>query len=349
MTQNLKKKVTPTTIKQKATSTQIHAEKKPAPIKQTKAVKNYCKKVDKRFKKYKWKQSGCEHIPWHHVRNSNKGDPLIWTVFGDEKTHKKVPRNATMFLCGVHGDEITPVKFCFDLIHFLEDNFDDQYSDTLIVVAPIVNPDSFFKRRPTRTNARGVDINRNFPTNDWYKKAIKLWRNRYRADKRRYPGKKPKSEPEVVFQVNLLARYNPGKIISVHAPLTMLDYDGPGEGLAKQLSKNKKGKVANQLLVQMSQKASGYRVKNYPFFPGSLGNYAGNERSIPTITLELPSSDYTKTRKFWKLFKSSMHDAIITDMRPCAMSGTPCAYTVHPEKVVMKKDPKKLGFKKDEG
>ena len=49
--------------------------------------------------------------------------------------------------------------------------------------------------------------------------------------------------------------------------------------------KNRNYKKASQLLVQMSRKASGYRIKNYPFFPGSLGNWAGNERGIPTYTL----------------------------------------------------------------
>ena len=66
-------------------------------------------------------------------------------------------------------------------------------------------------------------------------------------------------EPEVIFQVNLIKRYKPNKIISVHAPLTIIDYDGPTR-------KNRNYKKASQLLIQMSRKASGYRIKNYPFF-----------------------------------------------------------------------------------
>ena len=135
-----------------------------------------------------------------------------------------------------------------------------------------------------------------------------MWKRRYRKDKRRYPGKRPLSEPEVIFQVNLIKRYKPNKIISVHAPLTIIDYDGP-------TSKGKNFKKASQLLVQMSRKASGYRIKNYPFFPGSLGNWAGNERGIPTYTLELPSSDNRKHKEYWRLFKNAIHAALLKDFR----------------------------------
>jgi protein MpaA len=97
----------------------------------------------------------------------------------------------------------------------------------------------------------------------------------------------------------------------VHAPLTILDYDGP-------MRNNKNGVVnplAKNLLLQMSRKANGYQIKDYPFYPGSLGNWAGNERGIPTYTLELPSSDNRKHRVFWKLFRNAIHMALIQDLR----------------------------------
>ena len=268
-------------------------------------VKRFCKKVSKRFLRYGWGRSRCNSFPWHHVRNSVKGDPLTWVTYGNESEHKKKQKNTTLIMCGVHGDEITPVKFCYDILKYLERNR-ETFKEKLIVVAPIVNPDSFFRRRPTRTNWRGIDINRNFPTRDWRKSALKMWKKRYRKDKRRYPGRRPLSEPEVIFQVNLIKRYKPNKIISVHAPLTIIDYDGP--------TKKGFGK-ASQLLIQMSRKASGYRIKNYPFFPGSLGNWAGNERGIPTYTLELPSSDNRKHKEYWRLFRNAIHTALLQDFR----------------------------------
>ena len=119
------------------------------------------------------------------------------------------------------------------------------------------------------------------------------------------------SEPETIFQVNLIYRYRPDKIISVHAPLTMLDYDGP----ASEHTGGIVGSRANQLLIRMSEQAKGYRIKNYPFFPGSLGNYAGNERNIPTFTLELPTSDARKAKSYWNLFKGSIHSAIMHEIK----------------------------------
>ena len=276
--------------------------------KQSAAVANYCKKIEKKFRRYRWGTADCRDFAWLHVRNSVWGDPLIWTVFGDEEEHKKKRKNMTMVLCGVHGDEITPIKFCFDILGHLKDNF-HLYQGTLLAVAPIVNPDSFFRKRPSRVNGRGVDINRNFPTKDWRRMAQKIWRHRYRSDKRRNPGKKPLSEPEVLFQMNLIRRYGPSRIISVHAPLTLLDYDGPA---------NKTDNVKNRLLIQMSKHAKGYKVKNYPFFPGSLGNWAGNERNIPTYTLELPSSDYSQHKKYWRTFKEALHVAFLHDLSSAA-------------------------------
>lgn len=287
---------------------------------QNKRISDYCKKIDKKFHHWGWGKSKCKNIKWNNVRRSYLGDPLIWAVYGDESKLKEGLVDMTLIMCGVHGDEITPIKFCFDIIHHMEKVTKnhipghEDIKDKVIVVAPIVTPDSFFKRRPTRTNARGIDVNRNFPTKDWNKDARRLWVNRYGKDKRRYPGKKSLSEQETIFQVNLIKRYNPTKIISVHAPLRIIDYDGPD--LSDHSHKHGEFLVPNakQLLVQMSKKANDYKIKNYPFFPGSLGNYAGNERKIPTYTLELPTADNRRHKAYWKKFKEAIHSAITHDM-----------------------------------
>jgi protein MpaA len=271
----------------------------------TPQISAYCHKLKKKFTANKWGDPACEKYSWNHVRNSNLGTPLIWTVFGEEDT--PAAENTTLFLCGVHGDEITPIKFCWDLMEELRKNH--TFKDKLVVVAPLVAPDSFFKARPTRTNGRGVDVNRNFPTKDWKADAHKKWKYNLGRDKRKFPGPYAASEQETIFQMNLIIRYKPNKVISVHAPLTILDYDGPSLTIEK-------GKSAKVLLEQMSEKSSGYKISNYPVFPGSLGNWSGKEKHIPTYTLELPNTNPAETNRFWSIFKDSMVYAIENKMKP---------------------------------
>jgi protein MpaA len=286
----------------------------------TPALTKFCKKMDDRFKKYGWEKSECESYEWNTFRNSVQGDPLTWTVFGDVSDEEKPTfkqKDVALIMCGVHGDEITPIKFCFDIMKHLKASYADpeivkkDFANKIVLVAPVVNPDAFFKAKPSRVNAHGVDVNRNFPTKDWAKDARRLWIAHFRKDKRRNPGMTAMSEPEVVFQMNLIKRYGPDKIISVHSPLTMLDYDGPNTVINGFVD----GAKAHELLIQMSKDAADYKIENYPFFPGSLGNWAGKERDIPTYTLELPTSNPAKSNEYWKLFKSAIHNAIAHDLK----------------------------------
>lgn len=281
-------------------------------------LKRFCQKIEDDFKSKGWGKSRCDQVNWEYHRKSQLGDPIMFTTFGNAKGSEKTKLDTTVVFCGVHGDEVTPIKFCFDIIFDLLDreqsadvNEKNKFQDRLIIVAPIVTPDSYFKKKPTRTNASGVDVNRNFPTKDWWGSALKLWKQKFAQDKRRFPGNRPMSEPEVIFQMNLVKRFRPQKIISVHAPLTLIDYDGPDKD-------QKDAKIntarAHELLVQMSKEASGYRIKDYPFFPGSLGNWAGNEMGIATYTLELPTSDERKTKEHWELFQKAIHAAFLDSL-----------------------------------
>lgn len=263
-------------------------------IKNSSKINSFCNKLETRFKDFNWSKANCDLIEWNSVRTSHYGNPIMWTEFVGSEV-----RNTTILMCGVHPDEITPVKFCFDIINDLRQK-PELYKYSKVIIAPIVTTDPFFYGAPTRTNSRKIDVNRNFPTKDWSADALRLWKTRYYKNKRRYPGAKSNSEQETIFQVNLIKLYNPQYVISVHAPLRLLDYDGPA-------LTTKDGKTTKELLYGMSSKAGNYKVANYPFFPGSLGNWAGNERQIPTFTLELPNSDWNKTDKYFDTFSPAVY------------------------------------------
>jgi hypothetical protein len=82
-----------------------------------------------------------------------------------------------------------------------------------------MNPDG--DRRHLRTNARGVDLNRNFPT-DWQRAS----RGPY------WPGSGPASEPETRGMVRFLTRVQPTAVLSFHQAFDRVDISHPASEAA---------------------------------------------------------------------------------------------------------------------
>ena len=213
--------------------------------------------------------------------------------------------NTTLVLASVHGDEITTLYVALRLAHWLNENRAEIFASatpTRVILAPLVNPDGYHRFPRTRMNGRGVDINRNFPTRDWATRALSAWRTKYRSNPRRFPGHSPSSEPETVFQEEMIRKFRPQKILSIHSPLNFIDYDGPTQKSLSDFSREYTHVC--QELRRILKAVSG------TFFPGSLGNYAGRELGIPTLTLELPSTDPGKAELYWKKFSQGIQKMI---------------------------------------
>lgn len=131
-------------------------------------------------------------------------------------------------------------------------------------VIPLANPDGALRK--TRANASGVDLNRNFPTQDWEAEALKYWKNKTKSSLRKYPGAKAASEPEVNCLMEHITEFKPEFVISIHTPLNVLDYDGP--------------QVPAPNYNYLPWRRLGH-------FPGSLGRYLWVEQQIPVLTAEL--------------------------------------------------------------
>ena len=167
---------------------------------------------------------------------------------------------------GILGDEYSSISIMFRWMELLDasGNTDFQWR-----FAPTVNPDGLLDGQAVRQNANGVDLNRNFPSQDWLDLAEDYWQNITNRNPRWFPGNAPASEPEVQWVVNQIETWKPDVIVSVHAPYHLLDYDGPPEP-PQQI-----GELHLHLLG---------------VYPGSLGNYAGINLGIPVVTMELPSA-----------------------------------------------------------
>lgn len=255
-------------------------------------IKSYCASIQKAYKRYKWVDDACGDVEWRADFVSKDGHPLLYQVFGSGES-------TTLLLSGVHPDEITPVPLGFRVARHLKANPHLIEPGTRLVVAPLVNPDGFLREKAVRVNANGVDLNRNFFTLDWYAKAKQLWQSLREKDPRHFPGSFPNSEVETIFQIKLIDEFQPDKILSIHAPLGFLDYDGPGDQRRKLTATESQAK---RLVTSISEKSQNYKVVDYTFYPGSLGNFAGNERHIPTVTLELETTDPGMVETYWKQF-----------------------------------------------
>ncbi len=258
-------------------------------------LSSWCSEVRQVFHQFHWKLDPCEGIQWKIGGKSVRGRPLVYSEFGDLRSE-----NTTLVFSMVHGDEVTPLYVAIQLAQLVKKQ-PLQMAQTRVVIAPLVNPDGFFNQPRTRVNANGVDVNRNFATEDWDTHAIQLWKKKFRSNPRRYPGQRARSEPETLFQEELIQRILPQKILSIHSPLDMTDYDGPGSIRMPHLPFS---------YVQECEKLR-KRLKAISggLFPGSLGNYAGH-RGIPTITAELRSADSAQAEHYWKQVQKWVHTLI---------------------------------------
>lgn len=243
-------------------------------------------------RKYKWDLSVFRATGWESKGTSVNHRPLIYYTCGSPSAI-----NSSLILSNVHGDEVTPVYFGFRFVEWLKSN-PEICQNRFVIVAPMVNPDGFMRyTKGTRTNFNKVDINRNFDTPEWNEKALAIWKKKFK-ERRYYPGDKAASEPETLFQKWLIDEYHPSKILSVHAPLNFLDYDGPQSTETMEFSKSYVDSCESLKSV-VKKAATSLEFYAYGIFPGSLGNYAGKQRGIPTFTVELPTTDSTLAAKYF--------------------------------------------------
>ena len=179
--------------------------------------------------------------------------PLTAYIFGDGP-------NATMIFGAFHDNEPASPVVVESLRRYLVTH-PDEWAGRTIILVPVTNPDG--QRLGSRTNARGVDLNRNFP-GTWQLNATAARYN---------PGPAAASEAETRAVMRLVEKYSPDKIVSIHQPFNCLNWNGEG------------GRI---LAEEMS------RYNNYPTTsdigyptPGSFGSYI-EKKGISMVTLEMP-------------------------------------------------------------
>lgn len=178
-----------------------------------------------------------------------------------------------LILAAKHGDEPETTTILSAALRSIILN------DLRCAVILAANPDGLL--RGTRANARGVDLNRNFPTSDWSSNPV------FHPGLRNEPisielsaGSEPASEPETQALLALVNDLTPKAIISLHARLGCIE------------------DFRDSLLGQWIARETGLPLVTdigYPT-PGSFGTWA-REKDIPLITFEFPDESIGFVRK----------------------------------------------------
>jgi protein MpaA len=178
----------------------------------------------------------------------------------------------------IHGNEAAGTPLVAKFVEWLKANPKELEGRT-VVITPVANPDGMADN--VRHNKHGVDLNRNFPAGNWNTAGEKA------------PGQTPLSEPDSRSLMRVLCEFFPDRIVSIHQPLTCLDYDGPAEGLAKAMGAKCK-----------------LPVKKLGSRPGSLGSFVGVTLGRPIVTMELPENAGMDGDKLWKEYGEALIAAL---------------------------------------
>lgn len=200
-----------------------------------------------------WALSGCAATRPGEIGRSVAGAPIV------AEDHGRGP--VRVYIIGlIHGDEPEGYLALDDIRRAFR-----QHRGVRVRLVPDMNPDGRLAR--TRGNARGVDLNRNWPASN------------FSAHPRR--GDRPLSEPEARAVHDDLLAFGPDLLIVLHSitrggPFVNHDGPEPAAELARAFA-DAAGAADDRWRVVASM---GYAT------PGSLGTFAGVDGGIPTLTVE---------------------------------------------------------------
>lgn len=209
---------------------------------------------------------------WMVLGTSVEGRPIRALTLGNG------PRTV-LFVGGIHGDEAEGAHTTAELPRaFFERGLASAVTLTII---EDINPDG--RAANTRSNANGVDINRNFPASNF-------------DGGNSENGGEALSQPESRVLHDTITRADPALVLVTHSwnGREFVNFDGPARPIAERFGQS-----------------SGMAIEDSSSFaptPGSLGSFVGRDLNKPILTIEvLRGSDPIQV---WDRLRAALLDAI---------------------------------------
>lgn len=201
------------------------------------------------------------------IGTSEKGRPITSYTFGGGP-------GVVVYTGAIHGNEVSTRLLMMRWIDALEARPELVPSGKTVVVIPAVNPDGI--AAGSRTNARNVDLNRNFATSDW-KSDITTTSNTP------FPGgggSSALSEPESQALARYVSRVRPQLVLSYHSIGGLVAANQTGDSSAR---------------ASTYARLSGYRnttgsSDTFEYgISGTADDYYGQVLGVPSVLIELGS------------------------------------------------------------
>ena len=206
----------------------------------------------------------------HTYGTSVEGVPLRYLPAGG--------RTDLLVFAGIHGEEPETTFLLSRTLRMLK------APPAHVACILAANPDGLL--RGTRGNARGVDLNRNFPASNWSASPVFT---RFTLESPRItelsPGDAPGSEPEVQALVKLIRELRPGAAVALHSPIGCVDSE----------ARTPLSASLERLFLLPWNKGVGYET------PGSFGSFS-NDTELGCVTLELPRESPEALSRFAEPF-----------------------------------------------
>ncbi len=147
------------------------------------------------------------------IGSSVQGRPIVAWSFGPDRARRRI-----LVVGCVHGNECAGLAIVSALRHTRVPK------GVQLWLVPEMNPDG--SAAHTRQNARGVDLNRNFP-----------YRWQPISDPTYYSGPSAASEPETRAAMRLVRRIRPAVTIWYHQHMDLVDMAGGDRGVARRYAR----------------------------------------------------------------------------------------------------------------
>ena len=213
------------------------------------------------------------------IGSSVKGRPITAYRFGNGPS-------LIIYMGAMHGSEANSKRIMDEWFQELNAHPDRIPAHRSVIVIPAVNPDGV--AAGSRTNANGVDINRNFPANDW-KSTVTMPGSPQQTNA---GGPTPLSEPESRAVAAFIQQNHPRLVMSFHSKAAVVEANEAGDSVSIAAS-----------YAARSQYRAVPKSQSTPIFQydttGAMEDWMRDKLGRPAIVVELStntSSEFTRNR-----------------------------------------------------